>query len=680
MAEVRLLGSLDELFARRARVALICAETGAFLAGVADEVLDGGVMDPPYGLGTREPTIEEIIAYISGAQLDTGGDFMGERWEIPPIALWREVYRTFKPGAWLAIFASTATDDILSLGLRAVGFERRDAIQILSSSRAAWVQAQGMKKGLTLGRALDDAAGLDREVVGPSVRNPSRAHGPDHGDAILGNFAGGETPVTAPASDLAARFEGFETELAPKHEVILIFRKPLAEVTSAALYAATGWDHWCTITRLRKADQRARAVENFTVVVGDARLPPHLPDGGEAQIIKRQALHEGAVTWTELRWREKTDSGLGEWVVVAMAGPTPFEPWSTTTVAANAVIHGTGALNCDAARVATNWDEPDRPASWRRSGHAQNPTLNKIGPDVAGDGIRLHDKGRFPPNVMLFHCAECRELGVEHVVPATGAKGPTGTWDDKNRLYGAKPEHVVHNFRNEDGTEPVVRSECLAGCPNCKQTFTALAGGVAPTCACGAQAEWICAVARLDEQSGQRKAGRVDKSKITAANKVYGERPAATGVFDYGDFGGASRFYPQFYPDPASPLFCYTPKASPAERNAGLAEDCTHVAIKPQAALRYVWRLVCPPGGLGLDGFAGAGSGPAAGAAEGMFVLAVEKAAHHVAEAEQRVPALVDAAERAATTGSRPVYKPVRAADPTPPPPPSPQLALFEDA
>lgn len=49
------------------------------LRAMPDACVDALVSDPPYGLGTREPTVEEIVAYLQGAELDTGGDFMGKR-------------------------------------------------------------------------------------------------------------------------------------------------------------------------------------------------------------------------------------------------------------------------------------------------------------------------------------------------------------------------------------------------------------------------------------------------------------------------------------------------------------------------------------------------------------------------------------------------------------------------
>lgn len=117
------------------------------LKTLPDASLDAAVLDPPYGLGTREPTADEIIAYLQGARLDTSGDFMGHKWDIPSVAVWREIRRVLKPGAHMLVFGGTRTWDLISLGIRAAGFECRDTIASnFGVSALQWVQGQGFAK------------------------------------------------------------------------------------------------------------------------------------------------------------------------------------------------------------------------------------------------------------------------------------------------------------------------------------------------------------------------------------------------------------------------------------------------------------------------------------------------------------------------------------------------------
>ncbi len=123
------------------------AEVLDALAGMEDNSFSGCLTDVPYGLGTKQPTAKELIAYLSGAELDTGGDFMGAGWSVPSVRVWRELLRVLRPGAHVLSFAGSRTGDLVSLGMRAAGFEVRDTLQ--------WLYAEAMPKSLDLAKALD---------------------------------------------------------------------------------------------------------------------------------------------------------------------------------------------------------------------------------------------------------------------------------------------------------------------------------------------------------------------------------------------------------------------------------------------------------------------------------------------------------------------------------------------
>ena len=125
------------------------------LKTLPDNSVDALVTDPPYGLGTREPTAKDIVAYLSGGELDHGKDFMGRDWEIPSVAVWRQCLRVLKPGAYLFSFAGTRTWDLMSVGIRAAGFENRDTIASeFGPSVLQWLHGQGFPKSLNVSKAL----------------------------------------------------------------------------------------------------------------------------------------------------------------------------------------------------------------------------------------------------------------------------------------------------------------------------------------------------------------------------------------------------------------------------------------------------------------------------------------------------------------------------------------------
>lgn len=99
------------------------------------------------------------------------------------------------------------------------------------------------------------------------------------------------------------------------------------------------------------------------------------------------------------------------------------------TVAANVLQHGTGALNIDECRVGTDWS--DRPDSWKRSGHSAKPNANKIAAP-AGNGIRCHDAGRWPANLVHDGSEEVLEAFPETSV----SSGGSGVASQKTALGG----------------------------------------------------------------------------------------------------------------------------------------------------------------------------------------------------------------------------------------------------
>lgn len=117
-----------------------------------DNFFDSIVTDPPYGLGGRDPTPEEILAYLQGADLDTG-EFMGKDWDLPSVLVWKECLRVIKPGGYLFSFAGTRTIDILSIGIRMSGFTNRDTVPVeMGPPILRWIRAQGMPKNVDVGK------------------------------------------------------------------------------------------------------------------------------------------------------------------------------------------------------------------------------------------------------------------------------------------------------------------------------------------------------------------------------------------------------------------------------------------------------------------------------------------------------------------------------------------------
>ena len=82
--------------------------------------------------------------------------------------------------------------------------------------------------------------------------------------------------------------------------------------------------------------------------------------------------------------------------------------------------------------------------------------------------------------------------------------------------------------------------------------------------------------------------------------------------------------------------FFYCAKASKADRGEGNM----HPTVKPTELMRYLCRLVTPPGGVVLDPFMGSGSTGKAAALEGFRFIGIERDPDYLAIAQQRIDAI----------------------------------------
>jgi site-specific DNA-methyltransferase (adenine-specific) len=191
------------------------------------------VTDPPYGLADHKPSaiVTALTAWANGdrASVPDGKGFMGRKWDafVPPPAVWDECLRVLKPGGHMLVFAGTRTVDLMGLSVRMAGFEIRDSI--------TWLYGSGFPKSLDVSKAIDKAAGAQREAVGD---NPN--HRPVSGVAYQGVYAGrntGNATITAPATAAARAWSGWGTALKPASEPIIVARKPLAGTVAANVQA-----------------------------------------------------------------------------------------------------------------------------------------------------------------------------------------------------------------------------------------------------------------------------------------------------------------------------------------------------------------------------------------------------------------------------------------------------------
>ena len=202
------------------------------LRTLPDNSVDSIVTDPPYGLSNTKPAqVADVLkSWVTGdteAVPAKRGGFMNNDWDsfVPPPAVWQECLRVLKPGGHVAVFAGARTQDLMGLSIRLAGFEIRDTL--------GWVQGSGFPKGQDLGKAIDKMKGAKREVVGGYVR-PDGSGPRDNvvaskysGTVYRAGGDGNDGFATAPATDEARKWDGWNTQLKPAIEPIILARKPL---------------------------------------------------------------------------------------------------------------------------------------------------------------------------------------------------------------------------------------------------------------------------------------------------------------------------------------------------------------------------------------------------------------------------------------------------------------------
>lgn len=389
-------------------------------------------------------------------------------WEVGFCAFIVDVFsqalRVIKPGGHGLIWALPRTSDLTALGLRVAGWEVRDSVHHIFGS--------GFPKSADISKAIDKAAGAEREVVGIARKKDSYGQGPIYSG---GPDHFGIQQITAPATPDAKRWDGWGTALKPGHEVWWLIRKPV--------------------------------------------------------------------------------SG---------------------TIAGNVQEWGTGGINVDGCRVGYE----KNPRHEKGGSYSIRKNRRAIFGQALDSETTTNPDGRWPPNVLLTHDAEC----------------------------GA---------------------DCVDGCP----------------------------VEEMGAQSGERTTGNLER----VSTGFFGGGKERSNIGYVGDTGTAARYFPQFR---------YSPKPSRAEREAGLdhlptrtgaeatgrqegsagldnpragagrtAEQIrnVHPTVKSVELMRWLTRLVTPPGGLVLDPFVGSGTTALACIHEGFDFVGSEQSEEYVKIAQARV-------------------------------------------
>ena len=241
-----------------------------------DNSVDSIVTDPPYGIS-----------------------FMSKKWDydVPKVEVWKEAMRVLKHGGHALIACGTRTQHRMVVNIEDAGFEIRDVV--------SWIYGSGFPKSLNISKAIDKAAGAEREVVGdgqfakrrPRATAETNIQGAEYG-------LGSGHKITAPATEDAKQWDGWGTALKPACEFFTLARKPLSEKTIAAnvLKWGTGGINidGCRVggkPRTTHADGNrignrdgatsiSMGNEGFSYVGSQGRFPANLIHDGSQQVLE----------------------------------------------------------------------------------------------------------------------------------------------------------------------------------------------------------------------------------------------------------------------------------------------------------------------------------------------------------------------------------------------------------
>jgi site-specific DNA-methyltransferase (adenine-specific) len=231
------------------------------LATLPDASVDAVVTDPPYNLGFMGKTWDQFGGRSMSDETRQRQLTSGAGWTAKPYGasgkaaapapgesaafqawceLWAtECLRVLKPGGHLLAFGGTRTSHRLACAIEDAGFEIRDSI--------AWLYGSGFPKSLDVSKAIDKAAGAERETS--ADRGNTQCGYLDRGEVCPGHNDAGQSMTgatvhrlpTAPATDDARTWQGWGTALKPAHEPIVVARKPLTgNVAANVLRHGTG--------------------------------------------------------------------------------------------------------------------------------------------------------------------------------------------------------------------------------------------------------------------------------------------------------------------------------------------------------------------------------------------------------------------------------------------------------
>jgi site-specific DNA-methyltransferase (adenine-specific) len=623
------------------------------LKTLSDNSVDSIVTDPPYGLS-----------------------FMGKKWDydVPATEVWAECLRVLKPGGHLLAFAGTRTQHRMAVRIEDAGFEIRDMI--------AWCYGSGFPKSLDVSKQIDqqekniwvkiskaidnasiseiaelwinsknaNAAGLSFRRKQTEAGLNTQKNGFAHGSVLLqaSHKNCDALAVIAELSSTEARptSEGNCSSAQPNAESIITALKSRAitaenspenreatprMVDFSALHSAWGWQGES------KAD-KLKAVEALKIWLGSkpssrqdatSALCAALTDDLKLITLSQSKIFLSFDTTRQMACASVISATITESTAASLIsftadtlkskaidkaagaereviGIREFADGSCARRTAGAVgVPGSG----EAGQAVITAPATESARQWQGWGTALKPALEPI--TVARKPL----------------CGTVAANVLQHGTGALNIDGCRVAAEDENPSIARRAAAAISG---NCGTDMHSANRIKRGLPGFNKDISRYVAGT-PGEALGrwpanlihdGSPEVVAIFPDTGLSSGGLTAGV--GSKKNASCWSFGDALGA-GAGGYGDTGSAARFF-------------YTAKASSEDRDAGVAgvgalrdggresrpRANTHPTVKPTDLMRYLVRLVTPPGGTVLDPFNGSGSTGKACMLEGLNYIGCE--------------------------------------------------------
>jgi hypothetical protein len=597
------------------------------MATLPEASVDAIVCDPPYELG-----------------------FMGKGWDRTGVAndveTWRAALRVLKPGGHLLAFGGTRTYHRMACAIEDAGFEVRDQV--------GWLYGSGFPKSLDVSKAIDKLDAVDERLT--------RAR----------RFQDWLRPLMTPQQidDATSTHMGHHLTKHPTQPCVPTER--IFAQLRPGLPPVPEWVEQLVRDRTVESETyKRREVIGMHCVTAAGQNMRHGIGGGDEPLPPGEITT--AATDAARQWQGWGTALKPAWEPICMARK-PL----VGTVAANVLAHGTGALNIDGCRVPTA-------ETLGRLNHTTSKFIDSANGsrEAHARTINVDNSGgsRWPANVIhdgsdeviaAFPETKSGTLAPEHGMnPSTGWSG------------GSHPGRIKSTFAGSEGSAARFFKECKWDESNDRPASNA--ASPSSSCETPTAAEPAGAPTRLGPESPPSPASTsACKSSIPSRSpapaelwdsiditpttptpcesngsaqpatveSINSERRAAAGAGI--DLGSATRFW-------------YSPKASRYDRNDGtydLPAVCLnmsggrtantskgdggearevrtrgnhHPTVKPTDLMRYLCRLVTPPGGTVLDPFMGSGSTLKAAELEGFDAIGIELDPAYIEIARRRI-------------------------------------------